>query len=135
MPNVQVLQHSTGSGILGNVSVKARVLLGFGVVLLMLVALACFSAVLIRGIDSNFHLSQSRVNQKSLATDMDLVMQKVRVRVNQWLRSMNPDFARDADKLLEQDGAIASKAAAAATTDKERSIIADVDHALKAYIV
>ena len=135
MSNVQMLRNPTHSGFMGNISVKSRVFFGFGLVLLMLVALAGFSAVLIRGIDSNFRLSQSSVNQKSLATDMDLVMQKVRVRVNQWLRSMNPDFARDADVLLKQDVEIVSRGAAQATTDKERAIVAEIDRALKAYIV
>jgi methyl-accepting chemotaxis protein len=135
MSNVQMLRNPTDSGFIGNISIKSRVFFGFGLVLLMLVALAGFSAVLIRGIDSNFRLSQSSVNQKSLATDMDLVMQKVRVRVNQWLRSMNPDFARDADLLLKQDVEIVSKGAAQATTDKEKAIVAEIDRALKAYIV
>jgi len=134
MSNIQILRKRAGEGLVGNVSVKLRVFFGFGLVLLMLVALAGFSAVLIRGIESDFRLSQSIANQKSLTTDMDLVMQKVRVRVNQWLRSMNPDFARQADELLKQDVAIVAKVAAQATTDKERAIIADVDRALKAYI-
>jgi methyl-accepting chemotaxis protein len=134
MSNLQMLRNPTDSGFFSNISVKSRVFCGFGLVLLMLVGLAGFSAVLIRGIDSNFRLSQSSVNQKSLATDMDLVMQKVRVRVNQWLRSMNPHFARDADVLLKQDVEIVSKGAAQATTDKERAIVADIDRALKAYI-
>src|ERR1700722_17521200 len=122
MSNVQMLRNPTHSGFMGNISVKSRVFFGFGLVLLMLMALAGFSAVLIRGIDQDFRLSQSTANQKSLATDMDLVMQKVRVRVNQWLRSMNPDFARQADELLKQDIAIVAKVVAQATTDKERTI-------------
>jgi methyl-accepting chemotaxis protein len=127
-------QIAAGSGFFDNISVRLRVLSGFGLVMLMLIALAGFSAVLIRGIDADFRLSQSVANQKSLATDMDLVMQKVRVRVNQWLRSMNPDFARQADELLKQDVAIVAKVTAQAATDKEKTIISDVDRALKAYI-
>jgi methyl-accepting chemotaxis protein len=134
MSNVQIHRHASGPGLIGNVSVKFRVFGGFGLVLLMLMALAGFSAVLIRGIDQDFRLSQSTANQKSLAGDMDLVMQKVRVRVNQWLRSMNPDFARQADELLKQDVAIVARVVAQATTDKERTISADVDRALKAYM-
>lgn len=114
-------------------SVKTRVYAGFGLVLLMLIALAGFSAVLMRGLDSKFRQSQSIATQKSLATDMDLVMQKVRVRVNQWLRSMNPDFARDADELLKQDASIVSKVSAHATADKTKAFAADIDRALKAY--
>ncbi len=134
MSNVQMVRRPAAPGLIGNISVKFRVFGGFGLVLLMLVALAGFSAMLIRGIDQDFRQSQSIANQKSLATDMDLVMQKVRVRVNQWLRSMNPDFAHQADELLKQDVAIVAKVEAQATTDKEKAIIADVDRALKGYI-
>jgi methyl-accepting chemotaxis protein len=134
MSNVQVVRPPASSGLFSNSSVKFRVFSGFGLVLLMLVALAGFSVILIRGIDQDFRLSQAIANQKALATDMDLVMQKVRVRVNQWLRSMNPDFARQADELLKQDVAIVAKVTAQAATDKEKTIIADVDRALNAYI-
>jgi methyl-accepting chemotaxis protein len=133
MTNVEMLGSPTDSGVTGKISVKLRVYSGFGLVLLMLVALAAFSAVLIRGIDSGFRLSQSMVTQKSLATDMDLVMQKVRVRVNQWLRSMNPTFAQQADELLKQGADIVSKVAEHSATERERAIVADIERALKAY--
>ena len=111
MSNVQPVRSATGAKSIGDISVRLRVFLGFGLVLLMLAALAGFSVVLIRGIEGDFRVSQSIVNEKSMATDMDLVMQKVRVRVNQWLRSLNPDFARQADELLKQDVAIVGKMA------------------------
>jgi len=93
-----------------------------------------FSTLLIRGIDSNFHLSQSMVEKKSLAIEMDLVMSKVRVRVNQWLRSMNPEFARGADELLKQDVVIVAKVLAQASSDRERTVAADINRALTGYI-
>jgi methyl-accepting chemotaxis protein len=133
MSSFHSLQHTTSTGFLSNMSVKTRVYCGFGLVLLMVIALAGFSTVLMRGLDLKFRHSQSVATQKSLATDMDLVMQKVRVRVNQWLRSMNPDFARDAEELLKQDADIVSKVSAHATTDKTRAVAADIDRALKAY--
>jgi methyl-accepting chemotaxis protein len=133
MSNVQLREPATRPGFVSNISVRGRVFAGFGLVLLMLAALAGFSVVLVRGIDSDFRSVQSIANRKSLATDMDLVMQKVRVRVNQWLRSMNPEFARQADALLEQDVDIVAKVGALVTTDRERTIVGDVDHALKAY--
>jgi methyl-accepting chemotaxis protein len=133
MSNVQQTRGAIGARSIGDISVRLRVFLGFGLVLLMLAALAGFSVVLIRGIEADFLTSQAIVNEKSLATDMDLVMQKVRVRVNQWLRSMNPDFAKQADELLKEDVAIVGKMGALVATDKERKIVADVDHALKAY--
>ena len=134
MSNVQPVRSATGAKSIGDISVRLRVFLGFGLVLLMLAALAGFSVVLIRGIEGDFRVSQSIVNEKSMATDMDLVMQKVRVRVNQWLRSLNPDFARQADELLKQDVAIVGKMAGLVTTDKERKIVGDVDRALKGYM-
>ena len=133
MSNVQLREHVTRLGFFSNVSVRGRVFAGFGVVLLMLAALAGFSVMLVRGIDSDFRSVQSIASRKSLATDMDLVMQNVRVRVNQWLRGMNSELARQADDLLKQNAEIVAKVGALVTTDKERTIVGDVDRALNAY--
>jgi methyl-accepting chemotaxis protein len=127
------LNSTAGQELLGNLSVKFRVSLGFGLMLLIQVGLVGFSTLLIRGIDSNFHLSQSMADKKSLAIDLDLVMAKVRVRANQWLRSFSSDVARQVDELLKQEVDVVAKVAAQASTDKERSAAADMDRLMSAY--
>ncbi len=127
-------RSGSSGGILGNISVGARVLVGFGLVLLMLFVSAGVSAVLIRGIGTDTNAYQHALDRRTQATDIDLVMQKVRVRVNQWLRSMNPDFAKQADDLLAQNVANIATGKAQVATDKERTIVADIDRALTAYI-
>jgi methyl-accepting chemotaxis protein len=62
-------------------------------------------------------------------------MQKVRVRVNQWLRSPgSASFAKQADELLVQDVALMAEATKNVQTEKEKQTIAEMDRALKAYI-
>ena len=61
-------------------------------------------------------------------------MTKVRVRVNQWLRSMNPAFAKQADELLAEDVALVKKAADTVKSEEGRKIVEAMDSALKAYI-
>ncbi|HEY4164241.1 MAG TPA: methyl-accepting chemotaxis protein [Dongiaceae bacterium] len=117
------------------ISVKFRIFLGFGLILLMLLVSTAVSSILISRIDNNVTEFSLALDRKFQATDMDLVMQKVRVRVNQWLRSMNPDFVKQADEFLEQAVAMVAKAGTNAQSDSERKTVADVDRALKAYIV
>jgi hypothetical protein len=52
------------------------------------------------------------VAERSQGYQMDLQVATIRVRVNQWLRSMIPDFAKQADSLLEQMVPMAQKVAA-----------------------
>ncbi len=116
------------------VSVKARILLGFGLVLFMLIASAVVSSILISGIDTHFGEFRQALDRKSQADTIDLVMQQTRVRVNQWLRSLNPAFSKQADELLERSIGLLAQAKASAATDKERKIVGDIDTALTAYI-
>jgi methyl-accepting chemotaxis protein len=116
-----------------SVSVKARILLGFGLILIMLVASAVVSSILISGIDNHFGEFRQALDRRSQAETIDLVMQQTRVRVNQWLRSMNPSFTKQADELLEKSVGLLATAKSAAATDEERKIVDDIDVALTAY--
>ncbi|HTJ03203.1 MAG TPA: methyl-accepting chemotaxis protein [Methylovirgula sp.] len=116
-------------------SIKGRILLGFGTILLMLALSAAINIVLLTGISSNVTDFRLALERKSQAVDMDLVVQKVRVRVNQWLRSMNPTFAKQADELLVQDAAIVDQAKTTAPPGKDQEAVARIDKALKAYVI
>jgi hypothetical protein len=114
-------------------SVRNQILAGFGVIMLMLAASTAMNVQLLSAVRTDFDMFRSRLDQRSQAVDMDLVMQKVRVRVNQWLRSMNPDFAKQADELLAQDSILLNKAAASGGSAKRQDIIGDISRALTAY--
>ena len=116
------------------ISIKARILLGFGIILLMLIVSAAVSSRLIGGIDTHFDEFRLALDRRTQAETIDLVMQQTRVRVNQWLRSLNPAFAKQADELLDQSITLLDKAKASAATDKERQIVATINTALTAYI-
>src|SRR5579871_2056135 len=116
-------------------SVKGRIIVGFGVVIALLIAATIADLTLVSGISSDFDQFQSALNRKSRAVDIDLVMTKVRVRVNQWLRSPGTaSFAQQADQLLAQDLALMAEADKSVKTEKERQTLAEMDRALKAYI-
>src|ERR1700722_11584624 len=117
-----------------SISVKFRILLGFGLVLLMLLMSAGVSSFLISRINNNVSEFSGALGRKFAGSEMDLAMTKVRVRVNQWLRSLNPDFAKQADQLLAQSGELVAKVSAGTVTDTEKDNAAKVDRALKAYI-
>src|ERR1700744_4057936 len=116
-------------------SVKGRIILGFGVVMALLIAATIVNVTLVSSIGSDFDQFQAALNRKSRAVDIDLVMQKVRVRVNQWLRSLGTaSFAQQADQLLAQDIGLMADAEKAIKTEKEKQTLGEMDHALKAYI-
>jgi methyl-accepting chemotaxis protein len=116
-------------------SVKGRIVVGFGVVIALLIAATIADLTLVSGISSDFDQFQSALNRKSRAVDIDLVMTKVRVRVNQWLRSPgNAGFAQQADQLLAQDIALMAEAEKSLKTEKEKQTLGEMDRALKAYI-
>jgi methyl-accepting chemotaxis protein len=115
-------------------SIKGRIVIGFGVVMALLIAATVANVALVLGIGSDFKQFESAQNRRSQAIDIDLVMQKVQVRVNQWLRSPGPTFAEQADKLLAQDVALMAEAEKNAKTEKEKQTVAEMDKALKAYI-
>jgi methyl-accepting chemotaxis protein len=115
-------------------SIKGRILVGFGVVIVLLIAAMVANVVLVLGIGADFNQFQSALNRKSQAAEIDLVMHKVRVRVNQWLRSPGPNFAKQADDLLAQDVTLMADAEKNVRTEKEKQTIAEMDQTLKAYI-
>jgi len=119
-----------------NLSLKGRIVFGFGVLLALLVGATIVDLMLLSKVRSGFDEFQSALNRKSTAVDIDLVMQKVRVRVNQWLRnpSVGASFAQQADQLLEQDVALLAEARKNQTTEKEKQTLGEMDRALKAYI-
>ena len=115
-------------------TIKARILSGFSLLLLMLAVSTGVSSVLIGRINTQSDVYGAAQAHAALAKDIDLTMTKVRVRVNQWLRSMNSAFAKQADELLAEDVALVAKAAGNVKSEEERKIIEQMDTALKAYI-
>ena len=84
------------------VSVRSRISLGFGLVLAILTLAAVLNHVLVGEIERRVGDFRQAIAEQSLGYRLDLQVAGVRVRVNQWLRSMNPDFSKQADGLLEQ---------------------------------
>ena len=62
------------------ISIKARILLGFGIILFMLVVSAAVSSRLIGGIDTHFDEFRLALDRRTQAETIDLVMQQTRVR-------------------------------------------------------
>ena len=115
-------------------SIGRRIMAGFGLILAILVAAAAMNWHLVQQIDGDAHALQQALEQKAAVVDMDVITQKVRVRVNQWLRSMNPDFARDADTLLAGHVANLARLDAASPPGRAKTVIAGISGATTAYI-
>jgi methyl-accepting chemotaxis protein len=81
-------------------SVRTRILLGFGFLLAVLVFAAASNLLLINQIEGQIGDFRTAIGERSEGYKMALQVVGVRVRVNQWLRSMNPAFAKQADGLL-----------------------------------
>ena len=115
-------------------SVKGRIALGFGLIMLLLIASTIVNVTLLSGISTDFDRFRSALGRRSQAVDIDIVMQRARVRANQYLRSMNPDFAKQADELFSEAAALVAQSATAMRTEMERRTIADIDRTLKSFV-
>jgi methyl-accepting chemotaxis protein len=115
-------------------SVKGRIILGFGVVMALLIAATIVNVMLVSSIGSDFDEFQATLSRKSRAADIELVMQKVRVRVNQWLRTPSEGLSQQAAQLLAQATTLMTEAENKAKTEKERQALGNMDQALKGYI-
>ncbi|GIL40891.1 methyl-accepting chemotaxis protein [Roseiterribacter gracilis] len=83
-------------------TLKGRIFGGFGIVLLLLAITGAFSVMMVNRIQDGVDGFKTAQGQVSDLKSIDLVSQKVRVTVNQWLRSLNPDFAKLSDGNLAQ---------------------------------
>jgi methyl-accepting chemotaxis protein len=103
-------------------SVRTRISLGFGIVLAILVSLAVSNWVLINTIERHIGDFRNALTEQAAGSNLNLQVANIRVRVNQWLRSMNPDFAKQADVLLAQLGPMAEQVETGAKSGKTREI-------------
>jgi methyl-accepting chemotaxis protein len=95
-----------------SVSVRGRILVGFATVLSIMVFAGVLNWVMINEMERHIGDYRKAVAERSQGYQMDLQIATIRVRVNQWLRSMLPDFAKQADSLLAQIVPMAQKVAA-----------------------
>jgi methyl-accepting chemotaxis protein len=113
-------------------TLRIRVLAGFCAVLGILTILGASGIFLVERIAAHALDYRAALALKSDAVDLDLTTTKVRVRVNQWLRSFNPDFAKGADTLLAQTAAMVA-ASEPKQSGKAADILADFKRAMNAY--
>jgi methyl-accepting chemotaxis protein len=113
-------------------SIRIRVLAGFAAVLAILTISGTSGIVLVERIAVHALDYRAALAIKSDAVDLDLTTTKVRVRVNQWLRSFNPVFAKGADTLLAQTAAMV-EAGKSKQSGKAAEIIGGFQRALIAY--
>ena len=94
-----------------SLSVRGRISIGFSLVLAILVVAAASNWLMIKEMERHIGDYRKAVTEQSQGYQMDLQVATMRVRVNQWLRSMIPDFAKQADTMLEQLVPMAQKVA------------------------
>jgi methyl-accepting chemotaxis protein len=97
-------------------SLRQRIAIGFALLLAIMVFAAVSNLVMINGMQSQIGDYRKAIAERSAGSQMNLQVANLRVRVNQWLRSMNPNFAKQADTLLEQLVPMAQQVAAESGT-------------------
>jgi methyl-accepting chemotaxis protein len=116
-----------------SLSVRARIGVGFGLTLAILVGMAVSSWMVIDGIERQVGEFRLAVAQRSAGSGLELQIARLQVRVNQWVRSMNPDFARQADTLLAEFGPMAGQVQAMGKAGHTRDDIPTLLNATAAY--
>jgi methyl-accepting chemotaxis protein len=103
-------------------SIRTRVFAGFGLLLAILAGSAVLNGSAVRNIVAQSHAYDVAAAERSSAVEMDLQTQRIRVRVNQWLRSMNPQFAQQATSLLAHYQELIAHAKEIAPTGAARAL-------------
>lgn len=65
-------------------SLKAKIVGGFGLLLMFIAATTVMGILLLQGVDAQFHAYRAAQARTAQTVNLDLLMTKVRVRVNQW---------------------------------------------------
>ena len=118
-----------------NISIKAKIYLAFGFLVSLLIAVSGTTWLTNRNSEHQVSELLTALHDKGEAVEMDLLTQKIRVRVNQWLRSLNPNFAKQADGHLAEHAALVTKAKSEARDERELATIQRVETAARAYTV
>jgi methyl-accepting chemotaxis protein len=116
-----------------NLSLRARISVGFGLLLAIMIFAAASNWFLISEIEQHIGDFRMAIAERSAGSKLDLQVAGVRVRVNQWLRSMNPDFAKQADTMLEQLVPMAKAVSTTAETGKTQDTVEKLVKSVVAY--
>jgi len=116
-----------------SLSVRGRISIGFAMLLAIMVFAAASNWVMIAEMEGHIGDYRKAVTERSQGYQMDLQVTGIRVRVNQWLRSLNPDFAQKADSLLAQLVPMAQKVAAEAAPGGTQDTIRKLLESTAAY--
>jgi methyl-accepting chemotaxis protein len=110
-----------------NLSVRGRISIGFALLLAIIVFAAASNWVMINEMEGHIQDYRKAVAERSQGYQLDMQVATIRVRVNQWLRSMIPDFAKQADTLLEQmvpmARQVATQSGSGQTQDNVRNLL------------
>jgi methyl-accepting chemotaxis protein len=118
-----------------SLSIKARIYAGFAIVLIILAGASTSSVLVNRYTNTQLATLLAAFDRKSEAVNMALVTERTRVHVNQWLRSFNPDFAKQADQDLVDHAALITKAEPVAQPGLELDTIRAVKTSAQNYTV
>ena len=100
-----------------SLSIKTRILTGFGVVLLVLAGSAASSGVVVHGIDGHIRDLRLALAQKDAALGLDLSAAEVRIAVNDWLSTPAPAAADKANQVIARHFALVSRTKLATRAD------------------
>jgi methyl-accepting chemotaxis protein len=101
------------------ISIRSRMVCGFGIVLVMSVLSAAASLWPVRGIDHQARALDGALEQKDAALDLDLSSADIRLWVNRWLASPAPATASKTDGLLARHLSLLSRATMESGGDRE----------------
>jgi len=114
-------------------SLRVRIYVGFAVVLAILAAASAANWVMVNEIERHIGDLRKATSERVAGLDLDAQVLGLRVRVNQWLRSRNPEFAAKADALLAGLVPMAKQVAADAGPGKTQEIMQDLLASTAAY--
>lgn len=114
-------------------SVRGQILAGFGTIILLSLISSAVNLVSLSAIDRGCEAPLSGLDKKAAKVEIDLVMTKARVRVNQWLRGFNPAFAAQASESLAQNVLRVRKVGQSAHSLREKEVVSTIAKTFDTY--
>ncbi|WP_156312007.1 HAMP domain-containing protein, partial [Methylobacterium platani] len=120
-------------GRLARLSIKARILAGFGVVLATTVGVAVSGYLLVTQVKSDFaDYQQNRAKIEHLRS-VDMAMMQTRFELSRWLQRFDPAALKVAREYLDKSLALIARGEAVGLSDDERAASTRIGEALRRY--
>jgi CHASE3 domain sensor protein len=115
------------------VSIRQQIVYGFGAVMVLVAVMGGLSTVLMETIQSDIQRYGQAADRADDGREVEGLVTRIKVPVNQWLRSLDSNFAHLADEQIVTLSTLLSRLETSVKDPTRRAIVADLLRARDGY--